>query len=137
MMPALSLCALAALPLLTLSSPAPAPGALELAIEYQPYSLAFHVVGPEQPFVGAVIGSLSPDQTHYFQGLPPLLTDFVLFDLGFGDAPAGYTAVLPQSLFPAGVAIYVQGVALTQRGLESTDVGEFVLDKTAPPSAVR
>ncbi|MBL8733224.1 MAG: hypothetical protein JNN13_12705 [Planctomycetes bacterium] len=135
MMPALSRFALAAIPLVC--PLAPEPGGPELTIEHLPFAMAFHVSGPEAPYVGAVIGSLAPDLAHYFQGLPPLLADFVLLDLGLGDAAAGYTAVLPQSVFPAGVTIYVQGVTLTGRGLEASAVHDFVLDVTVPPVVLR
>ena len=103
-----------------------------LTISLEPFVVRFHVSGPESPFIGAVIGSLSGDLVHYFNGLPPLLADFVVLDIGFGDGPAGYTAILPESLFPPGVLIHAQGVTLADGELLSTEPGEFVLDVTVP-----
>lgn len=124
-----ALCAFSPIP----STPLPEPPTLSVSLE--PYVVRFHVEGPEAAFVGAVIGSFSPDLVHYLTGLPPLLADLVVLDIGFGDGPAGYTAILPESLFPPGVFIYVQGVTLADGVLESTQVGEFVLDVTVPPAA--
>ncbi len=69
----------------------------------------------------------------FFEGVPPILTNFVVLDAGFGDGAAGYTAVFPELLLPPGVFIHVQGLTIDSTGLGATGVEKFVLDVTAPP----
>jgi len=104
-----------------------------LTISYAPYQVIFTVNGPREPFLGAILGSLEPEMTQFLEGLPPLLSNFVVLDIGFGDGVAGYTAVFPELMLPPGVFIYVQGITIDGAGLNATEVDKFVLDVTAPP----
>ena len=104
-----------------------------LTISFAPYQVIFNVSGPEEPFLGAIIGSLEPEMMQFLEGIPPLLSNFVVLDVGFGDGAAGYTAVFPEQMLPPGIFIYVQGVTIDSAGIGATEVDEFVLDVTAPP----
>jgi hypothetical protein len=104
-----------------------------LTISYAPYQVIFNVSGPEEPFLGAILGSLEPEMTQFFEGVPPLLSNFVVLDVGFGDGIVGYTAVFPELMLPPGVLIYVQGITIDSAGLDATAVDTFVLDVTVPP----
>jgi len=101
-----------------------------LSISAGPNVVSLGVSGPQSPFVGAVILSLSGNLTHYFQGLPPLLTDFAV--LGVGAAAETYKATIPVANVPPGLLIYAQGVVL-QDVVLATDVGSFVLDAQPEP----
>lgn len=72
--------------------------------------------GPSPDFLGAVVLSLSNNQTHFLQGLPPVLTDFVI--LGVGKAWQAKLALhVPQDIsLPANVPLFAQGL-LVDRGL--------------------
>jgi hypothetical protein len=104
----------------------------ELMVQVLPNAIEFRVEGPNEPFVGIVIGSLEGTLTHYLHTLPPLLTDFVVLDFGIGDVREGYRTVLAESLFPNGILVSVQGVTLAGGGIGASDVLEFVLDVTVP-----
>lgn len=97
----------------------------ELDIVLAPAAVEFHVSGPEGVFLGGVILSLSPDLVHYFQGLPPLLADFVV--LGVGAAYDEYVVSVPQHALPQGIEIYAQGV-LADLELQSTEVKSLLVD---------
>ncbi len=106
------------------SEHAPAPQPV-LTIDLQQGAAAFHVAGPKGVFLGGVILSLSGDVVHYFQGLPPLLADFVV--LGVGAAYGEYVITIPQSSLPAGVLIHAQGV-VADLVIQSTDVASLSID---------
>ena len=95
-------------------------------------ALQFTVAGPEAPFLGGVLLSLSPTLTHYFQGLPPLLSDFVVLGVGFAEKE--YSVQVLQHQLPAGILIYAQGVVADGVSVLSTEVAEFVLDASFPES---
>jgi hypothetical protein len=97
-----------------------------LKIELQPAVASFHVSGPAGVFLGGVILSLSGDRVHYFQGLPPLLADFVV--LGVGAVSGEYVVSIPQSSLPPGVMIYAQGVT-ADIALLSTEVGSLMIPR--------
>ena len=104
-----------------------------LSISFAPYQMVFHVDGPQEPFLGAILGSLEPEMTQFLQGVPPILSTFTVLNIGFGDGVAGYTAVFPELMLPPGVFIYVQGITIDSTGIDATEVGKFVLDVTVPP----
>lgn len=85
------------------------------------------VGGHDEIFLGAVIGSLAGDVSHYLTGLPPLLSNHVVIGVGIGYPDGGYMVSLPESALPAGVPIYAQGVTLTEPGLLASDVQSFEL----------
>lgn len=101
----------------------------DLDIVLAPAAVEFHVSGPKGVFLGGVILSLSPDLVHYFQGLPPLLADFVV--LGVGAAYGEYVVSLPPRALPPGIQIYAQGV-VSDLAVQSTAVGSLVLDAKGP-----
>jgi len=100
-----------------------------LDIVLKPGVAEFHVGGPKGVFLGGVILSLSPDLVHYFQGLPPLLAEFVV--LGVGAAHGEYVVSVPQIALPPGIRIYAQGV-VADLDIQSTAVGSLVLDAKGP-----
>jgi len=96
--------------------------------------LEFSVAGPTAPFLGAVILSFSPAVSHYFQGLPPILTDFAVLGVGFADPDRNaYAVAIPEYLLPPGILMYVQGLAANEVSILSTPVVELVLDGSLPP----
>jgi hypothetical protein len=105
------------------------PGA-NLAIVFAPPQVEFHVTAPRDPFLGAVILSLSPDLTHYFTGLPPILGNFVV--LGVGAGKGEYVVTVPMLSLPPGILIYAQGVAADGSGIYSSAVRSLVLDAGVP-----
>ena len=117
------------IPLLSVSPP---PADPTLSLEYRAGVLEFHVDGPDEGFLGAVILSLNPSVCHYLHGLPPLLCDHVV--LGVGAAEGTYVASMHESLLPAGMFIHAQGVIAAGGEIQSTKVIDFVLDGSLPPS---
>jgi hypothetical protein len=105
----------------------------KIEVGYAPYLVTFDVSGPEAPFLGIVIASLSPDLQYYFVGLPPLLGDALVVDWGLGQN-GNFHSEVSEFLFPAGVLIHVQGVVIGDLGILSSNVASFVLDVTVPPS---
>jgi hypothetical protein len=120
------------LSLLLLSVPlaAQAPAAPTLSIEAVGPAMQFSVAGPKAPFLGGVLLSLSPTLTHYFVGLPPLLSDFVV--LGVGIADLQFSVQVMQHQLPAGILIYAQGVVADGVDVLATEVASFVLDASFP-----
>ncbi len=115
-----------------------APGAIafpdgepKLAVMLAPNTVEFAISAANVDFLGIVIGSLDGNLVHYFAGLPPLLDNHVILTFGLG-GPDGMVAKLPESLFPAGIPIYAQGVVLDAAGITSSNVASFVLDVTVP-----
>ena len=125
-MPASSLilAALCAMPL----SPLPSQPALHIGLVGA--NLESRIAGCDQIFLGGVIASLSPQQTHYLTGLPPLLTDHVVLGVGVGYPDGGFAVSLPQSLLPPGLQIYAQGVTLI-KNLAASEVVSFVMPTVA------
>jgi hypothetical protein len=106
------------------------PADVELVVHLSPAQVNFTVVASETPFVGIVLVSLSPNVSHYVQGLPPLLEDAVVAAWGFTNS-GRYGVSFHDSAFPPGVMIHAQGVALLEKGsIVSSNVGSFVLDVT-------
>lgn len=101
-----------------------------LSIEPVGPALQFTVSGPQTPFFGGVLLSLSPTLSHYFQGLPPLLSDFVVLGVGF--AEKDYSVKVLEHLLPPGIMLYAQGVVADEVSIQSTAVVEFVLDASFP-----
>ena len=67
---------------------------------------------------------------HFLNGLPPLLADSVVLDVGVSSL-SHYTTSVPDVLFPAGIEIHVQGVVYSDAGgFQSSSVESFVLDGT-------
>ena len=63
----------------------PAPRTTEppvLSVSLLPAAVEFRIEADDAPFIGAVIGSLSPTVENYLVGLPPLLADFVVINVG-------------------------------------------------------
>jgi len=116
--------------LLSAALAAQSPGAPTLKIAAVGPSLQFTVAGPEAPFLGGVVLSLSPTLTHYFQGLPPLLSDFVVVGVGFADKE--YSVQVLQHQLPAGILLHAQGVVADGVSVLSTEVAAFVLDASFP-----
>ena len=97
-------------------------------------SLEFSVAGPEAPFFGAVLLSLSPSVSHYFHGLPPILSDFAVLGVGFADPERNtYSVAVLEYRLPPGILLYAQGLVADGVGLQSTPVVEIVIDGSAPP----
>ena len=114
-----------ALPLLCAPADTGAPPKLD--IHFTGSAIAAKVTGPSQDFLGAVILSDSDQLTHYFVGLPPLLSTFVI--LGVGQAHDGVLPmVVPHAtLPPVDLAVFGQAVTLDAGVLSSSDVMKFVV----------
>jgi hypothetical protein len=116
--------------LLSAALAAQSPGGPSLKIAAIGPALQFTVGGPEAPFLGGVLLSLSPQLTHYFHLLPPLLSDFVVLGVGFAEEE--YSVQVPESQLPAGILLYAQGVVADGVSVLSTEVVQFVLDESFP-----
>jgi hypothetical protein len=106
------------------------PGA-HLDIQFVGPQVEFHVSGPASPFLGGVILSLSPNLTHYFVDLPPILSDFVVLGVGLS-AKSEYLLSIPQRMLPPGIMLYAQGLTADGVSLFSSDVHGLVLDGGPP-----
>ena len=113
-----ALCALTLLPFGETTSP-------QLDIQRLGAEVRLTVGGHDEIFVGAFLGSLEPTLQHYLTGLPPLLGDAVYLGGGIGYPDGGFVLPLQASALPPDVSIYVQGVTLTEAGIQATDVGKF------------
>lgn len=116
--------------LTSLPAQSASPGA-HLDIQFNGPQLEFHVTGPAEPFLGGVILSLSPDLTHYFVGLPPILSDFVVLGVGLS-VKGEYLISIPQNSVPPGIFIYAQGLTADGVSLFASEVRDFVLDAGPP-----
>lgn len=113
-------------PAMAPAHPVPPPPTIE--ISYAGDDLEFTVDHPTQIFIGAAIGSLSSDLTHYLIDIPPLLSDHVIFGAGIGYPGEGVPVIVPQANLPRGVPIYVQGVTLVDEvGIEASEVDSITL----------
>jgi hypothetical protein len=96
------------------------------ALQLEPGVVQFTLKTDTTPALGAVIVSFSPDLTHYFVGLPPILTDFAVLSV---DVLAPDMVLrLPEHAFPPGILIYTQGVVAAENGVSASKVARFVLD---------
>lgn len=100
-----------------------------LVIESDAPVVTFRVAGPEVPFVGGVLLSLAPDLTHYFVGLPPMLTDHVVLGIAYGEDEIALTA--PREALPIVVPIYAQGVVFDGTAIQATEVAVMKLEPWA------
>lgn len=116
-----ALCALPLLPSGESTSPA-------LAIQRVGAEVRLTVDGHDEIFVGALIGSLRPGMQHFLTGLPPLLEDFVYLGGGIGYPDGGFTLAVEIRSLPTDVPIYVQGLTLTEAGIQATRVDKFAVD---------
>lgn len=104
----------------------------KLVVEFAPYVINFHVGGPQEQFLGAVVLSLSPELAHYFTGMPPLLVDFAVLGVGIGEPGEMYSCSVSEYSLQPGVMMYAQGVTFDGAVFQATAVHEFVLDVTVP-----
>jgi len=114
-----------ALPLL--SAPTGVVSTPMLDIHYTGGAIGAKVTGPSPDFLGAVIVSDSNQLTHFFVGLPPLLTTFVI--LGVGQAHQGVLPmVVPHpTLPPVALELFAQAVTLDAGVISSSDVMKFIV----------
>ena len=102
----------------------------KLRVEFAPHLMKFFVTSPQEPFIGAVILSLSPDLVPYSPTLPKLLNEFTLAGIG-PSVPGGvFTCAVNEHLLPPGMFIYAQGVTFDGAVFQATRVRDFVLDVT-------
>jgi hypothetical protein len=99
----------------------------KFSLSLEPAAVAFRLTTDSTPALGAVIVSFSPDMTHYFVGLPPLLTDFAVLSVTVMEEPEAQL-LLPATRFPPGIFIYAQGVIGAANGIAASGVVQFVLD---------
>ena len=105
----------------------PAP---KLQVEFAPHLMKFFVLSPKDPFIGAVILSLSPNLVPYSPALPPLLNEFALAGIGLSVPGGVFTCSVNEHLLPPGMFIYAQGVTFDGAVFRATNVHDFVLDVT-------
>jgi hypothetical protein len=106
-----------------------APPEVGLVVNLAPAQVNFTVVAQESPFVGIVLVSLSPNLAHYLVDLPPLLADGVVAAWGYTPG-LRYGVSFRDVVFPPGIEIYAQGVALFESRVAASGVSSFVLDVT-------
>jgi hypothetical protein len=110
-----------------LGSAAAAQGpACRFALQLDSGVVQFTLKTDTTPALGAVIVSFSPELTHYFVGLPPILTDFAVLSVDVL-APA-MVLRLPERSFPPGILIYTQGIVAATDGISASELASFVLD---------
>jgi len=112
----------------SLASQAPA---CKFSLSVEPDAVAFYLATDTMPAFGAVIVSFAPDLTHYFVGLPPLLTDFAVLSVTAMEGPE-LNLLLPATAFPRGVFVYAQGLIGAANGIAASRVAAFVLDAGPP-----
>ncbi|HEU4420602.1 MAG TPA: hypothetical protein VFT55_16810 [Planctomycetota bacterium] len=100
-----------------------------IAVVLQPATVEFHIMQEQPSFLAVVLVSLSPDLRHFLTGLPPMLDQALVIDWGFA-ADGVFSTRFRDTTFPAGIRIYAQGVTISDAGILSSNVGEFVLDGT-------
>ncbi|HZN40455.1 MAG TPA: hypothetical protein VFD82_16740 [Planctomycetota bacterium] len=103
----------------------------KLSIGFRPLLVCFSITSPHDTFLGATLLSPSPDLAHYFVGLPPLLANHVVVDVGLGQGHF-YNCAVNELLLPPGIFIYAQGVTFDGAVFDATRVRDFVLDVTVP-----
>jgi hypothetical protein len=104
----------------------------KLEVQFVPLHMKFLVTGTPDPFVGAVIVSLSRDLVLYSPALPKLLSDFAVVGIGVSSLGGVYGCSIDEHVFPPGMFIYAQGVTFDGSVFRATAVHEFVLDVTVP-----
>lgn len=92
-------------------------------------AVEFTLTHANSPFGAAVVLSFAPDQTHWFQGLPPILSDFVVLGVAYVDNR--FVIAVPHAQLPSGVLLYGQGIVY-DGNLLSTPVAEFVVEFNQP-----
>lgn len=100
-----------------------------LVIESDAPIVTFRVAGPEVPFVGGVLLSLTPDLTHYLVDLPPMLTDHVVLGFAFGEDEIALRAF--REALPIVVPIYAQGVVFDGVAIQATEITMLMLEPWA------
>ena len=100
-----------------------------LVVESDAPIVTFRVAGPQTPFVGGVLLSLSPDLTHYLVDLPPLLSDFVVLGIAYGEEEVSFQAF--REALPIVTPIYAQGVVFDGVSVQSTDLTTMLLEPWA------
>ena len=106
---------------------APAP---KLDVVFAPLHMKFFVTSAKEPFLGAVIVSLSPNLVPYSPMLPKMLNEFALVGIGVS-APGGvFGCSIDEHVFPPGMMIYAQGVTFDGAVFRASTVRDFVLDVT-------
>lgn len=73
----------------------------------------------------ALVLSMSPSLTHFFNGLPPLLTDGFVLQVGALDEQGKMYVSRYAAEFPAGRTIYAQAVMLVGGQILASDLGKF------------
>jgi hypothetical protein len=105
----------------------PAP---KLEVVFAPLHMKFFVTSAKEPFIGAVIVSLSRDLVPYSPELPKLLNNFALVDIGVSSLGGVFGCSIDEHVFPPGMTIYAQGVTFDGSVFRATAVHDFVLDVT-------
>jgi hypothetical protein len=123
----LSLLLTGLLPAQSQKSPAP-----DLRIEYPSQRVEFRVTGAATEYLGAVLLSLDPTLTHSFQGLPPILTNFIVLGVGPTAAGKDFIVSVRESMLSAGILYHAQGLLAGGAGVRATPVRDLVLDVTVP-----
>lgn len=100
-----------------------------LVVESDSPVITFRVAGPQTPFVGGVLLSLSPDVTHYLVDLPPLLSDFAVLGIAYGEEELAFQAI--REALPIVTPIYAQGVVFDGVSVQSTEVTMLLLEPWA------
>jgi hypothetical protein len=102
----------------------------KLEVQFAPLHMKFLVTSAQEPFLGAVIVSLSPGLVPYSPALPKLLSDFAVVGIGVSSLGGVYGCSIDEHVFPPGMFIYAQGVTFDGSVFRATAVHEFVLDVT-------
>jgi hypothetical protein len=99
------------------------------AVVLRPAMVEFHIMQEQPSFLGVVLVSLSPDLQHFVTGLPPMLDQSLVIDMGIA-TDGMFSTRFRDTTFLPGIPIYAQGVTFSDAGILSSNVGEFVLDVT-------
>jgi hypothetical protein len=106
-----------------------ATGDPRIAVVLRPATVEFHIMQDQPSFLGVVLVSLSPDLRHFVTELPPMLDQSLVIDWGFA-TDGVFSTRFRDTTFLAGIRIYAQGLTISDAGILSSNVGEFVLDRT-------
>ena len=103
------------------------PPEIGFQVNLEPARVDFVIVANETPCVGVVLISTVPDVAHYLVDLPPLLAhSFVL--AAVPSTAARMSVSFPDTAFPPGIELHVQGVTVSEVGIRASQVESFVLD---------
>ena len=100
-----------------------------IAVVLRPAMVEFHITQEQPSFLGVVLVSVAPDLRHFLTGLPPMLDQSVVLDWGFA-TDGEFSTRFRDTMFPAGIPIYAQGVTISEAGVLSSNVGAFGIDVT-------